>query len=67
MIAVTINGKPVQLEGSVSLEQFLDEREVDPKFVAVAYNGNVLQKEDYNGIVLTEGDVVEIVQPVGGG
>ena len=67
MIAVTINGKPVQLEGSVSLEQFLDERNVDTKFVAVAYNGNVLQKEDYNGIVLSEGDVVEIVQPVGGG
>ena len=67
MIAVTINGKPVQLEDSVSLEQFLDERDVDPKFVAVAYNGNVLQKEDYNGIVLNEGDMVEIVQPVGGG
>ena len=67
MIAVTINGKPVQLEGSVSLEQFLEERNVNTKFVAVAYNGNVLQKEDYSGIVLSEGDVVEIVQPVGGG
>lgn len=67
MIAVTINGKPVQLEGSVSLKQFLDERDVDPKFVAVAYNGNVLQKEDYSGTILNEGDVVEIVQPVGGG
>ena len=67
MIAVTINGKPVQLEGSVSLEQFLDERNVNTKFVAVAYNGNVLQKEEYNGIVLNEGDVLEIVQPVGGG
>ena len=67
MIAVTINGKPVQLEGSVSLEQFLDERNVNTKFVAVAYNGNVLQKEEYNGVVLDEGDVLEIVQPVGGG
>ena len=67
MIAVTINGKPVQLEGSVSLEQFLDERNVNTKFVAVAYNGNVLQKEDYSGIALNEGDVLEIVQPVGGG
>ncbi len=67
MIAVTINGKPVQLECSVSLEQFLDERNVNTKFVAVAYNGNVLQKEDYSDIVLNEGDVLEIVQPVGGG
>ena len=67
MIAVTINGKPVQLESSVSLEQFLDERNVNTKFVAVAYNGNVLQKEDYSVVVLDEGDVVEIVQPVGGG
>ena len=67
MIAVTINGKPVQLESSVSLEQFLNERNVNTKFVAVAYNGDVLQKEEYNGIVLNEGDVLEIVQPVGGG
>ena len=67
MIAVTVNGKPLQLERSVSLEQFLDERNVNTKFVAVAYNGNVLQKEDYGGIVLNEGDVLEIVQPVGGG
>ena len=67
MIAVTVNGKPVQLECSVSLERFLDERNVNTKFVAVAYNGNVLQKEDYGGIVLNEGDVLEIVQPVGGG
>ena len=67
MIAVTINGKAVQLEGFVSLEQFLDDRDVDPKFVAVAYNGNVLQKEDYNSTILNEGDMVEIVQPVGGG
>ena len=67
MIAVTVNGKPLQLESSVSLEQFLDERNVNTKFVAVAYNGNVLQKEDYGGIVLNEGDVLEIVQPVGGG
>ncbi len=67
MITLTINGKPVQLEGSVSLERFLDERNVNTKFVAVAYNGNVLQREAYDGIVLNEGDVLEIVQPVGGG
>ena len=67
MIALTINGKPVQLEGSISLEQFLDEQNVNTKFVAVAYNGNVLQEEAYNGIILNEGDVVEIVQAVGGG
>ncbi len=67
MITLTINGKPVQLEAPLSLQRFLDERNVRTKFVAVAYNGDVLRKEEYGVVVLQEGDVLEIVQPVGGG
>ena len=35
--------------------------------VAVGYNGEVIKKEEYPKVRLTEGDVLEIVRPVGGG
>jgi len=37
------------------------------KFVAVGYNGEVVKKEAFPGLVLKDGDVLEIVRPVGGG
>ena len=51
----------------MSLKHFLKEHDVDSQFVAVAYNGTVLRREEFDRVVLNEGDVVEIVRPVGGG
>ena len=49
------------------LGRFLQERGVNTQFVAVAYNGTVLRRDEFGAITLNEGDVVEIVRPVGGG
>ena len=35
--------------------------------MAVGYNGAVLEKQDYAEILLKNGDILEIVKPVGGG
>lgn len=51
----------------MDLVSFLDGYGVNLNFVAVAYNGEVLDKGHYSGILLKEGDVLEIVRPVGGG
>ena len=37
------------------------------KAIAIALNGEVLKREDYAGIVLSEGDSLEIVRAIGGG
>ena len=37
------------------------------QFVAVGYNGEVIKKEEFTGLTLKDGDVLEIVRPVGGG
>ncbi len=67
VIALTVNGKVRKLEEPTTLEQFLRNHDVDIKFVAVAYNGTVLRREEFGEIILSEGDTVEIVRPVGGG
>ena len=35
--------------------------------VAVGYNGEVIKKEEFAKVSLRDGDVLEIVRPVGGG
>ena len=67
MITLTVNGKPRDVEGSTDLVSFLKSYEVNLQHVAVGYNGIVLEKEKYPEVLLKEGDVLEIVRPVGGG
>ncbi len=67
MINLTVNGKTRTVEDSVDLATYLASFSVNLKFVAVGYNGEVIKKERYGEIVLRDGDVLEIVRPVGGG
>ena len=67
MINLTVNGKPRSLEEALSLAGFLDSLGVNLQHVAVGYNGEVIKKEQYPDVNLAEGDVLEIVRPVGGG
>ena len=67
MITLTINGKRRELEGPTSLVDFLQSIGVNLQFIAVAHNGEVVDRESFPQIVLDEGDEVEVVRPVGGG
>ena len=67
MINLTVNGKPRSLDKSVDLATYLSSFGVNLQFVAVGYNGEVIKKELYPEVDLQDGDVLEIVRPVGGG
>ena len=67
MINLTVNGKPRPIDASVDLETYLMSFGLNLQFVAVGYNGEVIRKEKYPGLTLKDGDVLEIVRPVGGG
>ena len=67
MIRLMVNGKVTELPASTALMEFLQSLGVKSQFVAVGYNGEVIDKKDFGRIVLYEGDVLEIVRPVGGG
>ena len=66
MIDLMVNGKPREAEEDTSLEEYLIAFNVNLKFVAVGYNGQVLKKNVYSSITLKAGDTLEIVRPVGG-
>jgi len=67
MINLTVNGKPRPIEATMDLETYLESFGFNLKFVAVGYNGDVIKKAEFAGLNLKDGDVLEIVRPVGGG
>jgi thiamine biosynthesis protein ThiS len=67
MIALTVNGERRELEGPIRLTAFLESLGVDPRYVAVARNGDVVPREEWPKVTLQDGDVLEVVRMVGGG
>jgi sulfur carrier protein len=67
VIALQINGKPVELAAPTPLLDYLDRLGVNPKAVAVEHNGAIIERDQYPTTALRDGDVVEIVRMVGGG
>ncbi len=64
---LTVNGKPVELAGDIALPDFLAGRGINPRTIAVARNGEVIERGTYGEVVLRAGDVIEIVRMIGGG
>ena len=67
MIAVTVNGKPREIDAEIDIAAFLQALEIDPRTVAVARNGEVVPRDQHANVTVREGDSVEIVRMVGGG
>ena len=67
MINIKINGQNNEVEEGSHISDYLNQIQVDIKFIAVAHNGSIIEKDDYPKTILSEGDKLEIVRPVGGG
>jgi len=64
---VTLNGETHELTNGISVAGLLDELELNRSRLAVEINEEVLPREMYDTHRLAPGDVVEIVQFIGGG
>ena len=67
MIKLGLNGKERELDGPVNLVTFLEGLDINSRRVAIGYNGEVISRDRYQEVVLKDGDVLDIVQMVGGG
>ena len=63
---ICINGEKIEKD-KIVLSSYLEENGINPQRIAVELNGEILSKSQYSNIVLKDGDVVEIVNFVGGG
>lgn len=62
-----INGTETQLEGPVSVSGYLEAHGYKESQIAVELNEEILPKAAYAKTMLKDGDVMEIVQFMGGG
>lgn len=67
MISIHVNGRPVQIDGEMSIAKLLRTVEVPPNYLAVEINGEVVAREQHDRVVVRADDEVEVVTLVGGG
>ena len=67
MISLIVNGEQRELGAPMTVAEYLGALGLDSRFIAVARNGEVVEREQFGRVTLGEGDRVEIVRPVGGG
>lgn len=63
---VHINGKDIDAAGQ-SLAAYLKANDYEMGTFVVECNGEIIHKEDYENYMLKDGDIIEIVQFMGGG
>ncbi len=66
MILITLNGEPRRTV-AISIAAFVHEIGLDPAKVAVERNLEIVPRSTLADVMLTEGDILEIVHFVGGG
>lgn len=67
MIRVTINGEEQELPNELPLSEYVSSLGVNAKTIAIAYNGEVLRRDEWDEVTLSDGDTLEVVRAVGGG
>ena len=64
---VIVNGEKVFLSAQLSIAEFLQQQDYRTERIVTELNGRIVCRESYGGIVLKDGDKLEIVSFVGGG
>jgi sulfur carrier protein len=66
-MTIRVNGETIALESPLTVSGLLKKLNILPERVAVEANLTIIKKNRYGDYELQEGDVVEIVNFVGGG
>jgi sulfur carrier protein len=66
-IALIVNGEARSCPPQTALPDFLQQLGLNPRLVAVEYNGEILHRQFWPQTMMQAGDRLEIVTIVGGG
>ncbi len=64
---VTVNGDRQSCSAQTNLPEFLDQLGLNPRLIAIEYNGEILHRQYWQNTQIQNGDRLEIVTIVGGG
>ncbi len=66
-ITLHLNGEPRTCPPQTPLLEFLSQQNLEPRLIAIEYNGEILHRQFWEQTRLQAGDRLEIVTVVGGG
>lgn len=64
---IELNGQPREVVPGTSVAALVAELELDPRYLAVERNRELVPRADHANVQLAEGDQIEVVTLVGGG
>jgi thiamine biosynthesis protein ThiS len=64
---IELNGEPRQIDQGTTVAALLGQLELDPRFLAVEQNRELVPRAKHDAALLAEGDRIEVVTLVGGG
>jgi thiamine biosynthesis protein ThiS len=66
-LVITLNGERFEIDRPKSVKALLTELDIDPRRVAVEHNREIIRRQTFGEVVVSDGDTLEIVNFVGGG
>jgi len=66
-IRVQLNGKEREIDGGHTVASLLASLDLKPGMVVVELNRDILERDSYDDIGVSDGDALELVHFVGGG
>ncbi len=66
-VNIKLNGKRYMIPENISVSGLLLKLEVKTKWIAVQINDKIIEKSDFEKVIVDVNNEVEIIQPMGGG
>ena len=65
---IKVNGKDLTIEKELSVKELIDVQRVEaPEYVTVQINEEFVDRNDFDSIIIKDGDIVEFLYFMGGG
>ena len=64
---IQLNGDPYEINNGTNLNELLNKLKIQKNKVAIEVNGEIVERNKYQNLILNKDDKVEIVHFIGGG
>ena len=64
---ITVNGETKEVAPRTTLVSLITDMGLNPVTVVVECDGKIIKRDEYDSLVLQEGNVLELIRFVGGG
>jgi len=66
-IQVHVNGREREVQSGLSIHDLVESFDLNPRLIVVELNREILSRDQFKDVQVSEGDTVELVHFVGGG